>query len=265
MAKFWRKLKRRANRAVKTIERTANKSADTIEQKANQTSNKIEKLANQSVNAVSILANKLINGANTFSPSAKEILNKYGDKQIVKLEIIRNPIPAPVQGILDNFGGRIGIDRLMHLALLWTLDDGTRGILEKNEVINIQRGTLAVENGGEKLMINESPNTTLNELMTATKSRMGSKMFSYSVTNNCQQFLKNVLEAGGLMTPEYMKFIVQDTDNLFKGKGNLRKFANTVTDVAGRFNMLTQGGALENGGIICGGRLRKTTSLVRYK
>lgn len=252
MTKLWKNLRRTANRAVKTIERTANQSAD-----------KIEQVANQSVNAVSILADKLINGANTFSPSAKEVLNKYGDKQIVRLEIIRNPIPAPVQGILDNFGGRIGIDRLMHLALLWTLDDGTRGILEKNEVINIQRGTLAVANGGEKIMINENPNTTLNELMTATKSRMGSRMFSYSVTNNCQQFLKNVLEAGGLMTPQYMKFVVQDTDNLFKGKADLRKFANTVTDIAGRANMLFQGGALEHRGIICGNGLNKKHLLIR--
>ena len=263
--RFFKKLGRKINRAAKKInndvadaandvDKFAKHNAQKLENAIVKTGNQTEKLANKSVNAVSILMNKLINGPNSFSPSAKETLNKHGDKQITRIEIVRNPIPQGVQGIMDTFGGRIGVDRLMHLAIVWTLADGTRGILEKNEVINIARGPLPVKNGGAKIEV-QGPFTNLNEMMVRTKERMGQKqMFHYSVTNNCQVFISNVLQANDLDTADNLRFVVQETDNLFKGKANLRKFSNTVTDIAGRANMLVQGGGLHDElkrGIIC--------------
>lgn len=237
----FKKIGKILSRNVKTAASNVNHAINRIDSTADNVASTIERTANRSVNAVSILSDKLINGANTFSPSAKAILRSHGDKQIVGLSIVRNPIPAAVQGIMDNFGGRIGVDRLMHLALVWHLDDGTRGICEKNEVINISKGPLAVTSDGASMDVS-GPFTTLNTMMTNTKNKMGRLMFSYSVTNNCQKFVEAVLVSNGLANDENIKFVVQETDNLFKGKADLRKFANTVTDIAGRANMLFQGG-----------------------
>jgi len=90
-------------------------------------------------------------------------------------------------------------------------------------------------------------------MMTNTKNRMGRLMFSYSVTNNCQKFIEAVLLSNNLSSEENLKFVIQDTDNLFKGKANLRKFSNTVTDFAGRANIAFQGGTINMGPIRAAG------------
>jgi hypothetical protein len=41
-------------------------------------------------------------------------------------------------------------------------------------------------------------------------------------------------------------FIKQNTKSLFEGLTGLRKFSNTITDIGGRFNVLTQGAGIEN-------------------
>ena len=237
--KIGRRFKRKAKNVASQITRTTNRVASTT----NSAISTVERSANKSVGSVSRLVDKLLNGANTFSPSAKALLKSHGSKRIVSMSIVRNPIPAPVQGVLDTFGGRIGVDRLMHLALVWTLEDGTRGVLEKNEVINIARGPLKVTPSGASMEI-AGPFSNLNTMMTKTKAKMGRLMFSYSVTNNCQKFVEAVLLSNELNTEENLKFVIQDTDNLFKGKANLRKFSNTVTDIAGRANIAFQGGSI---------------------
>ena len=95
---------------------------------------------------------------------------------------------------------------------------------------------------GASMEIEGPFSTNLNTMMTNTKNRMGRLMFSYSVTNNCQKFIEAVPLSNNLSSEENLMFVIQDTDNLFKGKTNLRKFSNTVTDVAGRANILFQGG-----------------------
>ena len=235
-----RRFKRSAKKVASKIVRTTNRVASTTSRVAST----LERSANKSVGSISKLADKLLNGANTFSPSAKALLKSHGAKRVASMSIVRNPIPAPVQGILDTFGGRIGVDRLMHLAIVWVLDDGTRGVLEKNEVINIARGPLKVTPDGASMEIEGPFSTNLNTMMTNTKNRMGRLMFSYSVTNNCQKFIEAVLLSNNLSSEENLKFVIQDTDNLFKGKKNLRKFSNTVTDFAGRANIAFQGGTI---------------------
>ena len=42
--------------------------------------------------------------------------------------------------------------------------------------------------------------------------------------------------------PNYVKFVKQDTESLFENTGVLNNVANTVTGLAGRFDVLRRGG-----------------------
>jgi hypothetical protein len=65
-------------------------------------------------------------------------------------------------------------------------------------------------------------------------------MFSYNAkNNNCQVFIKNLLEASGMYGNE--DFIMQDIKKIFKGFTGTRKIMNTTTDIANRLDMLSEG------------------------
>jgi hypothetical protein len=72
---------------------------------------------------------------------------------------------------------------------------------------------------------------------------MGAKFLTYSASsNNCQYFIRAVFSATGMLRPQYEQFIKQDTESIFRGNPALRKFANTVTDIAGEVNGIVSGG-----------------------
>jgi hypothetical protein len=72
---------------------------------------------------------------------------------------------------------------------------------------------------------------------------MGKSMFSYNAKqNNCQVFIRNLLESSNMQGNEI--FIMQDIKQLFHGFTGTRKIMNTVTDIANRVNMLSEGAGL---------------------
>ncbi len=82
-------------------------------------------------------------------------------------------------------------------------------------------------------------NKTVNELFQNTKNKMGEKFLPYqSANNNCQFFIMGVLDGNGLNTPERTEFVKQDTKNIFTPE--LRKLANTITDIGGYGNAIIQ-------------------------
>ena len=99
--------------------------------------------------------------------------------------------------------------------------------------------------GGERISVPRVPSgLTINQLMNNTASYMGDRFIPYSTKSlNCQNFIIGVLKSNHIDTPETVSFVKQDTESIFKDP-NFRKFANSVTDVAGRFNVLMQGGEL---------------------
>ena len=114
--------------------------------------------------------------------------------------------------------------------------------MEKNERINLASLSTATS-GGERMPISQPINKTVNEIIMNTKNAMGAKFTPYSAyDNNCQNFILAVLHANGIHNATYDEFVKQHTDEIFKGKPGVRKFANTVTDIAGRANILVNGG-----------------------
>jgi hypothetical protein len=70
---------------------------------------------------------------------------------------------------------------------------------------------------------------------------MGNKFLTYSAkSNNCQDFILNMLYANNIDTPASDEFVKQATQTLFTPQ--LRKITNTVTKIASDVDIIRQGG-----------------------
>jgi len=88
----------------------------------------------------------------------------------------------------------------------------------------------------EKLEVILNKNITLDEFITNTQNKMGSNYFLYSAfSNNCQDFVVNLLEANNLLTEENKLFVKQDVTDIAKKLKKTSKFADNVTNVASIF------------------------------
>jgi hypothetical protein len=71
---------------------------------------------------------------------------------------------------------------------------------------------------------------------------MGKNYFTYSASsNNCQNFVMNLLTASNIGDEEDMIFVKQDTEQLFEKYGYLKELTDKVTDKAARFNEIYYG------------------------
>ena len=69
-----------------------------------------------------------------------------------------------------------------------------------------------------------------------------SNYFNYnSKSNNCQDFILNILKSNNIGDESDVVFVKQDTDFLFKNLPILQKIANTTTNLGATVDVLTQG------------------------
>ena len=71
------------------------------------------------------------------------------------------------------------------------------------------------------------------------------KFFKYQAKDlNCQQFILDILTTNKLGNAKHRDFVKQDTNSLFDKYNGLRKTANTLTDIAAKFDVVKQGGKI---------------------
>jgi hypothetical protein len=90
---------------------------------------------------------------------------------------------------------------------------------------------------------------TLNELLDKTKNTIGPKTyFDYnSFTNNCQFYIKYILEINGLLNNENKEFLFQDVKEILEGLPSyVPKLANIATKTASLFSLFTGRGGEPN-------------------
>ncbi len=195
----------------------------------------------------------VVKGRNDYPPKVREILNKYGEEEVSGLTIMRTPVPSVLTGALSLFsGGEFGkrmknaFDTLFHLFLEIQTKSGKRLSVEKNEVINMDVSPKKRPETETKVVYNIPSGLTINEMMNKTKEYQGGKFFKYSAANNnCQDFIVAIFRSNNIGDDSDIKFIKQDTEQLFKNLPSLRKFANTVTDIGGAFNVAVTGKGLD--------------------
>jgi hypothetical protein len=130
---------------------------------------------------------------------------------------------------------------LYHLKVLMKTER-TSLSLEKNERISIAK--YQMNKGAENMPVAIPSGITLNSLLANTKQLMGSKFLSYSsYDNNCGHFVLGILRSNNLSTSQNISFTEQTTKHLFTPQ--LRKITNTITDIAGKVDIIRQGGDLK--------------------
>jgi len=174
-----------------------------------------------------------------FPPKVRSILEKYGDARISFITINRTPVPSLITGILKAVSN-VPYDKLFHLFLTLHTDKGNL-LIEKNDVINMEVNPKNRPET-ESMGIPSIFPITLNDLIDETKSSMGDKFFRYSAYDtNCQHFVLALLKSCRITDSKYTSFVKQDTASIFKTNPALRRFANTVTDIAGRADVALHG------------------------
>ena len=173
-----------------------------------------------------------------YTTSSAKVLTKHKDKVIRSVSIGRTPIQASsllkVAGIsLDSKP----YDQLYHLFMVLTFTDGKQISVEKNEVIKLSNSNLTRANTETKQISKAPNNTTLALLLEKTEEAMGYSYHRYStLTNNCQDYILNILKANRFGSQAVKQFIKQDTSDLVGKKTS--KVLDNVTRVAGIFQTL---------------------------
>ena len=199
--------------------------------------------------------NTIIQGRNDYQPKVRNMITTYGNHNIIKMVIVRNPLSTLLTASLNvvSLGAfskrfsRLPYDKLFHLQLFITLDNNVTLSIEKNEVINMVLNP-KLPNESQQKQINEIPHgITLNSLLENGKNIQGGKWFKYSAyDNNCQDFIMALLKGSNIGNEQDYNFVKQDTASLFKNDSVLRKTANTVTDLAAKINVITQGAGIKS-------------------
>jgi hypothetical protein len=177
------------------------------------------------------------NWVNDYSTKAKKVLHEYGNQHIQSITIYRTPIQKMIDYSLNLFSlgkwkqlkQKYGYDTFFHLALV--INVGVKNIIiEKNEIINISteyKTTSQTETMNVNLPVGVT--LTINELLEKTKEAMGNReYFSYDAfNNNCQSYIRKILQENGLYNININKFLYQDMTQF---KKDIPSFLHTVAN-----------------------------------
>ena len=199
----------------------------------------------------------LIHGRHdAYPPSAQKVIDENKDAIVQSITLHRNPLPSAytkimswaTKGETDKRIAEQPKDTLYHIGMWVKLSNGKTIKVEKNEVINIDPHPKKPKEE-EVFQVPAPPaNLTFGEMLSKTREAIGDhKFFSYSAKdNNCGNFIEAILKTNGMDSEATHDFIGQDAKAILKGFSGLRKFMNTLTDTAGRANVLLEGGKISD-------------------
>ena len=119
----------------------------------------------------------VLNGRNDYPPKVRGIIEKYGNQEIKSIVIRRNPLQSIMNFALNavSLGGwnknmeDKPYDTLFHLSIVLTLNNNTRVVLEKNEVINMDTIIKVAPKTETEDIPDIQPGLTLNTLLNNAK------------------------------------------------------------------------------------------------
>lgn len=206
-----------------------------------------------------------------FSEKTKKNLNFFGDSPIIALQLRRVPInfalDLALQGVSagkwEQLKEKYGFDKFFHLSMVATLQQKTtisvngrpkrvpkQLAIEKLEVVSVNDNIEV----GEGMETQEVPlagaSFNIKDMFQKTRAKVGdTRFFSYSALggNNCQDFIKMLLESEGLYREPEAQFVYQDLTELVKelpdttkgisqGITNIGALANKYFNVGGSKN-----------------------------
>ena len=167
-----------------------------------------------------------------FSPDYKNLpheavsnLLKYGNLKINRIQIVRTPIEPAIKtalhvisvGYFEQARIEQGYDHFFHLCMIVdTYDDNGNLIqlqIEKLARVSITDYLHDINEHSEMISVGHPDQpTSINEMIVNTRNRVGDlEFYSYDgFSNNCQGFMKMLLETIGMWNNRNKKFLYQD-------------------------------------------------------
>ena len=163
--------------------------------------------------------------SNDFNNVSSNTLENYGSYTIQGMQIYRTPISNILNNMMNlislgkwnELRKKYGYDKLFHTALVCDIG-GKNIIVEKNEVVNISSSYKTSKDTQTYHINMQGKVFTLNDMVQGCKARMGDdKFFDYDAfTNNCQVFIKNMLQTVSLYDAGVDRFLFQDLSEIYK-------------------------------------------------
>jgi hypothetical protein len=248
--------RKRGTGIVKDIKKGVKKAGKKALKDVRDVVSKTEDVAQEAIDKTKKYVKAVVYGRNDYPPKVRKILKDYGQEIVSELTLKRTPVSGLLTGALSLFSlGKFGkrmdksFDELFHLFLEIKTQSGKRLSLEKNEVIDMNLNPAERPKTEVKKVTNNLPqNLTIQTMLDKTKELMGTeKFFAYSaIDDNCQDFLLNIFDANNIGDESDLKFIKQDTKQLFKDLPYLAKLTNAITDLGAKVNVITEGAGVSN-------------------
>lgn len=178
-------------------------------------------------------------------PAVRKYLEAHKDHPVTMLSVCRVPIHSAIDKALEwmtlgEWGKakkRKGFDEMFHLYLLIGMGDHS-ALTERNQVVRLENAPEGHLAEGDCVPVRVKPGMTLGSLF--AKGEGGPDWWVYDpIERNCQDYVSDLLQGSGVMTPELKKFIKQDTADLLPGF--IHQFARKITDVAAAADILIKG------------------------
>jgi hypothetical protein len=187
-----------------------------------------------------------------YTNVTKKTLEQYGNTPIVSMEIYRTPLHNILTkavnfislGKFEEMQRKLGYDKFFHLALVLTLNNNKKIIIQKLDVIEVStnfktKDDTEVENVSA---YNPASKLTINQLFANARKVVPDDLwFGYDgLKNNCQWFVKYLLENSGLYGANENEFVFQNLEELIKEMPEyVGDTMNFVTDAAATYTNLT--------------------------
>lgn len=205
---------------------------------------------------------------NQFPKNARLFIEKYGDSMIDanSMVIRKNPIQSGVEKVLDfisqgkysEIKDRYAYDTMYHLRLDFSIEKRNY-MTEKTANIQFRN---AITNEDDEVLKISNPSIKFIDFVMNTIKRMKSNYFTYDAfTNNCQNYILNVLQSNNLITSDAKNFIYQPVDDMIKELPSyVKKFASLTTKVGSYVDKGLQSlglrGLKRGGRVVRAGRMR---------
>ena len=186
-----------------------------------------------------------------FSPSIRNLLQKYGSNKISGIRVYRQPINSVINKVLNwvTLGTfqknlrELNYDQAFHLFMYITLDNGVTIRLDKNHVIEAKVQQVPRHDKAEEKVVSEVRPIALNDFLNKGIDSVGvDHYFTYDSRNkNCQDWILVNLKANNMLSADMRTFIYQDPEKIYKNLGILGEVNKRITDLAGKADVILNG------------------------
>lgn len=233
-------IKRKAKNTIKDIGKVAQKIVPLLPPVVPLVPNKV---------LVDVATGKRKSGL--LPPPVRKILQTIGETQIESVVIVKTPIESMVKtlmnvislGAFEKAVKDAQYDSMLHLALFIN----GKYTLDKQAVIKLTTSN-PIKSTSSTMDVIVDKDITFNQLLDNARQSMGDSNFTnYDARkNNCQDFVLAVLRGSGLLRDEYVTFVKQDAEAVFRQLPSFTdKLAHAITDVGAIADKVIEGESLK--------------------